>query len=123
MQKSRPYFLDLTAIRLPIGGWVSILHRLTGAGLSLAVPILVYVWMLSLRSEADHATVRAWLDSGFGSLLKLAVLWGLLHHLFAGLRHLLLDLGWGKEKTCARKTAWTAMGAGVAAAVLLGVVL
>jgi succinate dehydrogenase / fumarate reductase, cytochrome b subunit len=102
----RPYFLDLIRIRLPIGGWVSIFHRLSGAGLSLAVPAVLYVWMLSLRSPEDYAEVAGFLSGGIGLLIWLGLLWALLHHLFAGLRHLGFDFGLGEEKPVARKTAW-----------------
>jgi len=119
MHRPRPYFLDLFAIRLPIGGVVSILHRASGAFLALVIPLLLYAWMLSLRSPEDFARVRAFFDSGLGWLIGLGLLWALLHHLFAGLRHLGFDIGWGEEKQRARLTAKLAMAA---ALLLVGLV-
>ena len=119
MYRPRPFFLDLFAIRLPIGGVVSILHRASGAFLALAIPLLLYALMLSLRSPEDFARVRAFFDSGLGWLIGLGLLWALLHHLFAGLRHLGFDIGWGEEKQRARLTAKLAM---VAALLLVGLV-
>ena len=119
MHRPRPYFLDLLAIRLPIGGVVSILHRASGAFLALAIPLLLYGWMLSLRSPEDFARIRGFFDSGPGWLIGLGLLWGLLHHLFAGLRHLGFDIGWGEEKQRARLTAKLAL---VAALLLVGMV-
>jgi succinate dehydrogenase / fumarate reductase, cytochrome b subunit len=119
MNRPRPFFLDLLAIRLPLGGVVSILHRASGAFLSLAIPCFLYVFMLSLRSPEDFASVRQILGGGLGWLIGLAVLWALLHHLFAGLRHLGFDLGWGEEKMRARLTAKLAM---LAALGLVGLV-
>jgi succinate dehydrogenase / fumarate reductase cytochrome b subunit len=75
--------------------------------------------MLSLRSPEDFARVRAFFDSGLGWLIGLGLLWALLHHLFAGLRHLGFDIGWGEEKQRARLTAKLAM---VAALLLVGLV-
>jgi succinate dehydrogenase / fumarate reductase, cytochrome b subunit len=119
MNRPRPFFLDLLAIRLPIGGLVSILHRASGALLSLAIPALLYVLMLSLRSQEDFASVQSFLDGWLGGLIGLGLLWALLHHLFAGLRHLGFDIGWGEEKLRARLTAKLAM---VAAILLVGLV-
>jgi len=113
MNRQRPFFLDLLAIRLPIGGVVSIMHRASGAFLSLAIPCLLYTLMLSLRAPEDFARVQAFFGSGLGGLIGLGVLWALLHHLFAGLRHLGFDLGWGEEKLRARLTARLAMGAAI----------
>ncbi|NWG87461.1 MAG: succinate dehydrogenase, cytochrome b556 subunit [Hydrogenophilaceae bacterium] len=102
----RPYYLNLLQIRLPIGGWVSILHRASGALLSLLVPALLYGLMLSLQSPEGFGQVRDFLGGGIGWLLALLVSWALLHHFLAGLRHLGFDLGWGEGRLRARQTAW-----------------
>ncbi len=119
MKPSRPYFLDLAAIRLPIGGMVSILHRASGAVLALAVPGLLYTLMLSLRSPEDFQGVREGLGGFFGWVISMGLIWALLHHLLAGLRHLGFDLGWGEEKAVARKTAWASLVAAAAVTALI----
>ena len=119
MPPERPYFLDLVAIRLPIGGMVSILHRASGAVLSLAIPCLLYLWMLSLRSPQDFQRLADWFGGGFGWLLFLGLIWALLHHFLAGLRHLGFDLGWGEAKEVARKTAWVVLFAAAGLTVLI----
>jgi succinate dehydrogenase / fumarate reductase cytochrome b subunit len=106
MKTERPFYLNLMQIKLPIGGWVSIFHRVTGAGLSLAIPVVLFVLMLSLRSAEDFADVAAFLSGGFGLLIVLALVWAVLHHLLAGLRHLGFDIGWGEAKERARLSAW-----------------
>lgn len=121
MKPSRPYFLDLVAIRLPIGGMVSILHRASGAVLSLAVPCLLYALMLSLRSPEDFQSVADWFSGFFGWVISMGLVWALLHHLLAGLRHLGLDLGLGEAKEAARKSAWASLfaAAGLTALIAL----
>jgi succinate dehydrogenase / fumarate reductase, cytochrome b subunit len=114
MNRQRPFFLDLRAIRLPIGAVVSIMHRASGAFLSLAIPGFLYTLMLSLRSPEDFVQVQTFFSGGIGWLIGLITLWALLHHFFAGLRHLGFDLGWGEEKQQARSTAKWAMGAAIA---------
>ncbi|MDR3394069.1 MAG: succinate dehydrogenase, cytochrome b556 subunit [Parasulfuritortus sp.] len=106
MRPTRPFYLNLIQIRLPIGGFVSILHRASGAALSLVVPALLYVLMLSLRSEADFAQIRNLAGGVLGALVGLGLVWALIHHFLAGLRHLGFDIGWGESKLRARMTAW-----------------
>lgn len=117
----RPYYLNLLQIHLPIGGWVSILHRASGALLSLLVPVLLYGLMLSLQSPEGFAQVRDFLASGIGWLVGLLVSWALLHHFLAGLRHLGLDIAWGEGRARARQTAWLVLGLALAVTVLIAV--
>lgn len=117
----RPYYLNLLQIHLPIGGWVSILHRASGALLSLLVPVLLYGLMLSLQSPEGFAQVRGFLAGGIGWLVGLLVSWALLHHFLAGLRHLGLDFGWGEGRARARQTAWLVLGLALALALALAV--
>ena len=109
MTPLRPFYLNLFQIRLPIGGFVSILHRASGAFLSLSVPSALYVFMLSLESVEGFASVRNFFAGWLGWLIGLGFIWALLHHLFAGLRHLGFDIGWGEEKIRARQTAWLSL--------------
>lgn len=121
MKTERPYFLDLAAIRLPIGGMVSILHRASGAALSLALPCLLYALMLSLRSPEDFQRVSDWFGGFFGWVVSMGLIWALLHHFLAGLRHLGFDLGWGEDKEVARKSAWISLLAAAALTALIAI--
>ncbi len=105
MRADRPVHLDVLKIHLPVGAWVSILHRASGAVLSLAVPVLLYALMLSLRSAADYDRLTAFLGGGYGAILLLGGCWAAAHHYLAGLRHLGFDLGWGEQRARARQTA------------------
>lgn len=102
---SRPRFLTLWQIRLPLPGLVSILHRLSGVVLFLALPFVLYLLQLSLASEAGFARAAAIISSWPLRLLGLLLLWLFLHHLFAGVRFLLIDLEWGSDLPTARRTA------------------
>jgi len=75
--------------------------------------VLLYVFMLSLRSEADYTAVVGFLTGGIGALLLLGVAWAVLHHLLAGLRHLGFDVGLGESKETARLTAWVVLFAAI----------
>ena len=119
MRPQRPFYLNLLRIHLPIGGWVSILHRASGALLSLLVPFLLYALMLSLRSQEDYAGVVGFMSGGLGLAITLVIVWAGLHHLLAGLRHLGFDMGWGEERQRARQTAWATLIVAVGFTILL----
>ncbi len=92
--------------KLPLPGKVSILHRVSGAMLFLALPIiLVPLFAASVGSPESFDN----LGSGFGGfllkLILLVLIWGFMHHLCAGIRYLTLDAGRGLEKAEARKSA------------------
>jgi len=106
MSRKRPFYLNLLQIWLPVGGYVSILHRASGVLLSLAIPALLWLWSLSLSSVEGFALVQGMLRGGPGLVLGLVLLWAFLHHLLAGLRHLGFDLGWGESRLAARRSAW-----------------
>ena len=61
---NRPVYLNLIQIRLPMAGFMSILHRVSGLFLFLAIPPLLYLLDLSLASPAGFIEARAELSSG-----------------------------------------------------------
>jgi len=106
-KKQRPKYLSLTAIlfqiRLPLPGWVSILHRVSGA--LLVFPFAawaLYLLDVSLRSEQGFSHVREYLAMPVAKLGLLLCLWAACHHFCAGIRYLVLDLNKGIELRPAR---------------------
>ncbi len=116
LNRSRPVFLNPFRIHLPVMGWVSIVHRLTGMLLFLLLPLPLWLWQLSLSGSEDFELVRYWFDSWPLRFVLLLMLWWFLHHLFAGIRVLLLDMEIGSGLQVARISA-------VALLVLDGVLL
>ena len=98
----RPVYLNLFRLHLPVTGWVSILHRLSGALLFLLLPWMVWGFALTLSSETRYARAVAWLSTPTAKLLTLALVWAFAHHFFAGLRHLAMDSHWGVQLKSAR---------------------
>ena len=72
----------------------------------LCVPGLAWLLGLSLENEQGFERAREYLQSTPVALLSLLFVWSLSHHLLAGIRHLLLDVEIGLEKTQARTSAW-----------------
>lgn len=102
--KPRPKHLALSEIRLPLPGIVSILHRISGAGLFLLLPFLIYLLQLSL-DQASRPTFEAVVGNPLVKLILFGLCWAYLHHFCAGIRFLLLDVHVGVEKESARASA------------------
>ncbi|MCU7915645.1 MAG: succinate dehydrogenase, cytochrome b556 subunit [Candidatus Thiodiazotropha sp. (ex Gloverina cf. vestifex)] len=119
--KSRPVFLNLMKIRLPVAGVMSIIHRATGVVMVVAIPLLVYLLDLSLSGDAGFADTVSLFGNGLVKLMLFLFLWGLMHHLLAGIRYLLIDIDIGVEKPLFRQTAWgVIVAAPVLALILMG---
>ena len=89
---------DLTTYRLPPAGWVSILHRISGAAMFLLLPFTIWMFDTSLTSEVSYEQFTAVFSSGFAGLpgwfwklVAFAMIWAYLLHFSAGLRHLWMD--------------------------------
>jgi succinate dehydrogenase / fumarate reductase cytochrome b subunit len=89
---------DLPSYRLPAAGWVSILHRVSGALMFLLMPFIIWMFDSSITSEISFAKFAAAFNVGLGfipgwfmKLLALAIIWAYLHHFIAGIRHLYMD--------------------------------
>lgn len=91
MDKKRPKNLNLTTIRLPLPALVSILHRLSGLILFLILPGMLYALHLSLESPRGFQIVMGFVGYPITKLALVTICWAFLHHLFAGVRHLLSD--------------------------------
>ena len=109
-KQPRPQFrnLDLPLLltyRLPLPGLVSIMHRISGAVLFLTLPLLLWLFDLSLTSELSFERLRSIAANFFFKLLLVFLIWGFLHHLIAGIRYLLLDVHIGIDLKSARTSA------------------
>lgn len=92
--KKRPKNLNLFTIRLPVNAVVSILHRASGVGLFLAIPLILLAFQYSVSSAESYLTLANLLDTWLLKLLLIALAWAFFHHFFAGIRHLLQDIHW-----------------------------
>ena len=124
--QSRPVYLNLFQIRMPIMAIMSILHRASGALLVLSIPYFAYLLGLSLESKEGFMQAQAQLSSGFVKLVLLVLGWGVLHHLLSGIRFLFIDFDIGVQKAIGRKTAWmvtivAAVVVVIAGAIMIGV--
>ncbi|GAA5183260.1 succinate dehydrogenase, cytochrome b556 subunit [Niveibacterium umoris] len=120
MKKPRPKHLDLKVIRLPLPGFVSILHRVSGAGLFLMLPVLLWLFGASLGSPESVACAKSVVAHPLAKLVLFGLLWAYLHHFCAGIRFLMLDVHKGLDLPTARKTAGAVLAVSLTLTVLIG---
>lgn len=123
MSQKRPKHLDLTKIRLPLPGVVSILHRVSGAALFLFIWLFLYGLEQSLLSPQSFASIKSLAAQPLVKLLTLGFLWAYLHHLCAGIRHLAMDAHFGTELAAARASSWVVLALSIGITLALGVAL
>jgi succinate dehydrogenase / fumarate reductase cytochrome b subunit len=125
-KKPRPKYLSLTAllfeIRLPASAWVSGMHRISGALLFFPfVAWLLYLLDTSLASERGFQHVKVdYLGSPLAKLGLIVFVWAYLHHFFAGIRFLLLDLNKGIDLVPARRSSYAVFAVSLALTAFIG---
>ena len=123
MSKARPKHLNLFQIRQPAPAIVSILHRISGALLFLFLWLFLATLERSLASAETFASIKATFANPLVKIVALGLLWAYLHHSFAGIRHLGLDLRLGIDLPQARVTAYVVLVLGFGLTLAIGVLL
>ncbi|MDD4977753.1 MAG: succinate dehydrogenase, cytochrome b556 subunit [Gallionella sp.] len=121
MNKKRPKHLALHLIKLPLPGFVSILHRVSGLLLFLSLPLLLLMLQYSLNSIESYTTLQSVFAHPLVKLMLLGLLWAFLHHFCAGLRYLAIDLHYVKNLAQARNSSKLVMAVSLILTVFLGV--
>lgn len=120
--RPRPVYLNLFAIRMPAPAIASILHRISGALLFfVGLPVVLWALQASLGNAAAFESMRGFVAHPLVKLALLGLTWAYLHHLLAGLRHVLQDVHIGNELVPSRQTAVLTIVAALALTLIVGV--
>jgi succinate dehydrogenase / fumarate reductase cytochrome b subunit len=119
--------VDAVKYRLPLAGVVSILHRVSGILMFVLLPFIVWLFDVSLSSEASYESFTSAFGAGIGflpgwfvKLVCLSLIWAFLHHFIAGVRHLWMDVSHSVTKEQGRSSAVVTLAASLVLTVLLG---
>jgi len=121
-------FTDLPTYRLPLAGFVSILHRISGAIMFFLMPFIIWMFDNSVSSEISFAKFKSAFNFGLlglpgfiWKLVALALIWAYLHHFIAGIRHLWMDTHHeAVSKEFGRSSALFTLAVSIGLAVVLG---
>ncbi len=120
--KARPKYYDLNLFNLPLPALVSIFHRITGVVMFLfLIPVTLYLLQGSLKSESGFNFWKNVLTTfPLVKLIMLGFVWAFVHHFYAGLRYLLLDLHIGITKAASRTSSIAVLILGVLTTAIIG---
>jgi succinate dehydrogenase / fumarate reductase cytochrome b subunit len=80
------------------GMLVSILHRITGSGLTIVGLAVLTWWLMAVAEGADaYQGFAAHASRWYGLVVLIGLTWAFFQHLFSGIRHLVMDTGMGFE--------------------------
>ena len=120
--RERPLSPHLQVYRWQITMTMSILHRVTGVGLTIGAFGLA-CWLMAVAAGGDHyAHAAQCLASPLGPFLLFGFSLSLVYHLLNGIRHLLWDAGWGFEIPEFYASGWTVVALTVVLTVAIWVV-
>jgi succinate dehydrogenase / fumarate reductase cytochrome b subunit len=95
---SRPLSPHLTIWKWGPHMVVSILHRATGAGLSVIGGILLVWWLVAAAAGPEaYSNFQGWITWRWALIVPIGLTWALFQHTLSGLRHFVMDIGAGFE--------------------------
>jgi succinate dehydrogenase / fumarate reductase cytochrome b subunit len=104
----RPLSPHLTVYKWGPHMLVSILHRVTGAGLATLGAAALVWWLVAAAGGAEaYKEFAGWATSWPGIVVGVGLTWAFFQHLLSGLRHLVMDIGAGFE--IERNKFWATM--------------
>ncbi|CEG55889.1 succinate dehydrogenase, cytochrome b556 subunit [Legionella fallonii] len=121
MDKKRPVNLDLSSLKFPPMAIASILHRISGIALFLLLPLMLFILGKSLQSEDLFIQTKSMLTSPYYKLGLWAFSAALIYHVLAGIRHLLMDMGYGEHLSAGRRSAILVIVLSVILTIFLGI--
>ena len=108
MANSRPLSPHLSIWKWRVHMATSIFHRATGAALLFGGLSIFTWWLVAAATSAEaYATFLNVATGWFGWVVLVGLSWSFFQHLCSGVRHLLMDTGWGYELGVAKASATT----------------
>lgn len=121
VKKQRPVNLELNTISFPPAAIASILHRIAGVVMLVTVGFLMWLFAVSLSSPEGFAQATAVVSHPVAKFVVWGTLTALGYHLLAGLRHLVMELGYWEELYSGNLSAKIVIALAIVLSVLAGV--
>ena len=119
---ARPLSPHLQIYRWSITMATSILHRISGIGLTSGLVLLTW-WLTALaRGPQAFAVVQAVTDSLLGGVVLFGFTLALWYHMINGIRHLVWDAGYGFAKQVAKRASLVVLVVSVGLSLLTWVI-
>lgn len=110
-KKNRPLSPHLTIYKPQITSVLSIMHRMTGVGLTLGALLLVTLLGALMIGPETYQAFSVFMSGWIMQLILAGFIIALVYHFFNGIRHLIWDIGRGYEIKTVYATGWLSLGA------------
>jgi len=118
--RERPTSPHLTIWRWGPHMVVSILHRITGTGLSIVGLAVLTWWLMAIAGgEESYSSFAGHAGKWYGLVVLVGLTWAFFQHLFSGIRHLVMDTGMGFELKANKAGAVATIIGSIAATAIL----
>lgn len=99
--KSKHIYLNLFLIDFPFTAITSIIHRISGIILFIAIPIILYFFKISIESESSFEIAKTLFSQFHIKIMIYFVYLVFLYHMINGIKHIIMDLGFfdGKNES------------------------
>ncbi len=121
MKTDRPVNLNL--FPQPLAAIVSISHRITGGALFVGVAFALYALDMALSSPEGFRQAAEMIHQPFPAFVLFGLLFVLMFHIVAGVKHLLLDFHIGDTYAAAKNGAVAVIIISLLATAVLGAML
>ena len=111
--RPRPLSPHLQVYRWTITMAISMAHRITGVGLYGGVLLLAWFLIAASSDAASYAWFAWFIHSIIGRLVLFGFTWALYHHMLGGVRHFIMDAGYGLDEPLSDVLAWGVLVCGV----------
>ncbi|HEY5738450.1 MAG TPA: succinate dehydrogenase, cytochrome b556 subunit [Gammaproteobacteria bacterium] len=112
--RKHPTSPHLQIYRLPLTALLSITHRITGVLLAVGCVLLIGILAAAADGAATYEAIVPHLQSWYGQLLLIGLVFSLYLHFCNGVRHLVWDAGYGFELDTVDLTAKLAIALAIA---------
>lgn len=121
MKKQRPVNLQLNTISFPPTAIASILHRISGVGMFIAMVFILWAWATSLQSSEGFDLVRDVMGGIIGKIITIGTASLLIYHIIVGIRHVIMDMGHWEEIDSGNSSAIASFVLWIVLTVVVGV--
>ncbi len=104
-QSKHPTSPHLQIYRLPLTALLSITHRITGVLLAFGCVLLIVILAAAADGASSYEAIVSHLQSWYGQLFLVGLVFSLYLHFCNGVRHLIWDVGYGFELASVDLTA------------------
>ena len=118
----KPVYLNLFTFKFPITAITSIMHRISGVILFFLIPFFLSQLDTLLLYPERFTNIRDMILNRTEK--KLVILFALIllaYHFFAGIRHLIMDIGFAEDKQAASISSYAVFVLTIGAGIIMGI--